>query len=60
MPVMLIACESVTPVTRSACLDFHAIYPTSRDWSQMSKGLTDQITEHDAAWDRLCSKEPIR
>ena len=60
MQVMLIACESVTPVVHSACLDFHAIRPTPNDWRAMSKDLNDQITGHDAVWDRLCSADPVR
>jgi hypothetical protein len=57
----LAACATPEPVvaTNSTCIEFGPITPTARDWQIMSGHLKSQITDYDAAWDSLCSKNPI-
>jgi len=47
-------------VTNSACVEFGPITPTALDWRIMSGHLKSQITDYDAAWDSLCSKNPVQ
>jgi hypothetical protein len=54
-------CGGNIPATvNGPCLQFHAITPTTNDWQVMSSHLNDQIMGHDAAWDGLCSANPIK
>lgn len=56
----LSACATGIPQTNSACVSFAPITPTKADWATMSPVLYNQITLYDAAWDKLCSKDPLR
>lgn len=62
MLLMLSGCVIGTPTVKadSACISFGPITPTERDWQTMSRHLNEQITKHDAAWDRRCSDNPVR
>lgn len=57
----LASCANVIPtiVPSSSCVAFGPITPTAHDWQIMSGHLNSQITDYDAAWDSLCSKNPI-
>ncbi len=56
---MLSGCASAIPSV-DGCLEFRPITPTADDWKSLSRSLARQIIDHDARYDRLCAKEPVK